>query len=284
MSVIKHSELIINPDGSVYHLNLLPGELAQTIITVGDPDRVARISQHFERVEVKKQRREFVTHTGFYRGKRLSVIGTGVGTDNMDIVMNEVDALFNVNFETRTIKDQLTSLQFIRIGTSGSMRQEVEVDSVVCSSHAIGLDGMMHAYNYADPTGLTSAFLDFCEDKVKLSIRPYAAPAKPFIPTSGWQSGITLTCSGFYGPQYRKIRLQPAEPEFLSTIRDFQFNGSQITNIEMESAALFGMSHLLGHAAMSVNAILANRQTGTFSKDTKAPVDRLIIEVLERLV
>ncbi len=283
MPKIKSSELILNPDGSIYHLGLHPDQIAETIITVGDPARVERVSRHFDQIEIKQIKREFITHTGFLNGTRLTVISTGVGTDNLDIVINELDALVNIDLEERVIKDDLTSLNLIRVGTSGGMRKDIAVDSIISSAYAIGLDGLMHAYGYSDKSGLNDAFLQHCETRTRLYLKPYSAPANAFISEAGWSKGITLTCPGFYGPQFRTLRMSPGTDNYFSAVEDFKFDQLHLTNLEMESSALFAMAQMLGHNAMSVSAILANRATGEFSKDTKAPVDQLIVQVLERL-
>ena len=280
----KASELILNSDGSVFHLGLLPEDIANTVITVGDPNRVEKVSQHFDRIEVKKSRREFITHTGTIGSKRLSVISSGIGTDNIDIVMNELDALINYNLDTMRIRPELNSLKIIRVGTTGGIREELKVGSIVCSEHVIGLDGLLHAYQYEDNEPLTRSFLDYCEDKIQLYVRPYSASADYFFPPDGWQKGITLTCPGFYGPQFRKLRLDPLDGNFIDQVEAFRYGKLPMTNIEMETSALFAMSKMMGHRAMSVNVVLANRVTGEFAADPSAAVGKLITEVLEKLI
>jgi uridine phosphorylase len=284
MTQRKESELILNPDGSVFHLGLLPEDIANTIITVGDQNRVEKVSKYFDHLEVKKHKREFITHTGTIGSKRLTVISSGIGTDNIDIVMNELDALVNIDLSSGEVKSELSSLNIIRVGTSGAMRADLEVGSILCSEHVIGLDGLMHAYKFEDHHELTTAFVEYCNERLQLYIRPYSASANYFFPPDGLQKGITLTCNGFYGPQFRKTRLHPIEGDFISQVHDFEFGNVHLTNIEMETSALFSMSKMLGHRAMSVNAILANRATGEFTKDSTLVVENLIESILEKLV
>ena len=283
------SELILNPDGSVYHLNLQPDQIASTIITVGDPDRVAKVSSLFDRVDTKVQKREFVTHTGELNGKRLSVISTGIGTDNIDIVLNELDALVNIDLANRIEKSETTSLDIIRIGTTGSMQEEVEVDSFLVSEHAIGLEGLMHFYDYKNNADGFMVYLDFMEkmkDKVQFPIRPYLAEGdKTLIEkwASDFQKGITVTCTGFYGPQGRSLRATAAVDNLLDELSNFQYKKLKCTNFEMETAGIYGLANLLGHRAISFNAILANRVSKTYSSNQKNTVEKLIRTVLTRI-
>ncbi|AGC78407.1 uridine phosphorylase [Nonlabens dokdonensis] len=285
---IANSELIINPDGSIYHLNLKPYQLAQTIITVGDPERVKEISKHFDVIELKVGKREFHTHTGIYKNKRISVISTGIGTDNIDIVFNELDALVNVDFNTREVKKELTQLDIVRVGTSGAVQSDIPVDSFLLSQRGIGFDSLMHWY---DSDGGDLAFAKAVSQQIKRS-NVHAAPyvvscnkdlAKKFQ-TIEMQNGNTITNVGFYGPQSRKIRLEPAEKDLNSQIADFNYEGSKITNLEMETAGIYAMASLLGHRAVSLNAILANRATGEFSDKPKDTVEKLIKFTLDCLV
>lgn len=290
MNSLSPSELIINSDGSIYHLNLLPNDVANTIITVGDPDRVAMVSKHFDTIEVKKQHREFVTHTGVYFGKRLSVLSTGIGTGNIDIVLNELDALVNIDFNTRMVKNNKTALQIIRLGTSGAIQPNISIDSFIVSNLALGFDNLLHFY------GNTASILNdvFSENFTKHcnwnpnNSKPYAVGADPAL-LSLFKSeilveGITTTNVGFYGPQGRVLRL-PLEDPFLSKkIASFQYNGKKITNLEMETAAIYGLAKLLGHKAISLNAILANRVTGEFSLKPKNTIEKLILYTLQTLV
>jgi uridine phosphorylase len=275
------SELILNPDGSVYHLQLLPGEVAETIITVGDPDRVESVSRHFDVIELKKKNREFVTHTGRIGNQRLSVISTGIGTDNIDIVFNELDALFNVDLGSGQEKDQLKQLTFVRIGTSGTLRTEIPVDSTLVSAAAIGLDGVLFFYKDYDPEVFRHLFKD-----IRLPAEPYFAPADEAILEklgSGLTKGITVTANGFYASQNRQIRAEQAEPRLFELVKQVRYKNWEVTNFEMETAGIYGLARVLGHQAISFNAILANRATGQFSTNPKGAVDQLIIEVLGRL-
>jgi uridine phosphorylase len=285
---IKESELILNPDGSVYHLNLKPEHIANTIIFVGDQDRVTKISKHFDVIEFETQKREFKTHTGTYKGKRLTVLSTGIGPDNIDIVMNELDALVNIDLTTRKPKDKLTELKIIRIGTSGSLQKDVPVDSFVLSTYGLDLNGMLHFYKI---DGLTNPEM---EDAFMKHTNWNSNKARPIIFNNSKSlekifdtevhKGLTATAGGFYGPQGRVLRL-PLEDETLNNKMDnFNYNGVRITNFEMETAVIYGMSKLLGHHALSLNAIIANRPNGTFSKDPGLTVERLITYTLNKLV
>ncbi len=289
MTYIPESELIINPDGSIYHLNLRPEHLAKTIITVGDPDRVAAVSQHFDKIEFQIQKREFVTHTGYLGTKRISVISTGIGTDNIDIVLNELDALVNVDFKERKVKEQHTSLDIIRIGTSGCLQEDIPVNSFLISSFGIGLDGLMLYYDYknnADETLLQYDFMEYRPSELNYPIRPYLAQGSTNLIEKVGQKmikGITLTCPGFYAPQGRKVRANTIVEDFIPLFADFQHKNLRITNFEMETAGIYGMARLLEHRAISCNVLLANRQTGEFSSTPKETVDKLIKYVLEQI-
>jgi len=289
---MKHfpaSELILNPDGSIYHLNLQPDQIANTIITVGDPERVERVSKYFDKIDTKVSRREFVTHTGELNGKRLSVISTGIGTDNIDIVLNELDALVNIDLSKREEKSELTNLEIIRIGTSGSMQESVPVDSYLVSEHAIGLEGLMHFYDYKNNADGFMIYLDFMEkmkDKIQFPIRPYLAEGSQDL-INKWatdlQKGITVTCTGFYGPQGRSLRASASVSNLLDELSNFTNKKLSCTNFEMETAGIYGMANLLGHRAISFNAILANRVTQEYSSNQKDVVENLIKMVLERV-
>lgn len=290
MTSLSPSELIINSDGSIYHLNLLPNDVANTIITVGDPDRVAMVSKHFDTIEVKRQHREFVTHTGFYFGKRLSVLSTGIGTGNIDIVLNELDALVNIDFNTRMVKNNKTALQIIRLGTSGAIQPNISIDSFILSNLALGFDNLLHFY------GNTASILNevFSENFTKHcnwnpnNSKPYAVGADPALlslfKSQKTVEGITTTNIGFYGPQGRVLRLPLEDPFLNKKIASFQYNGKKITNLEMETAAIYGLAKLLGHKAISLNAILANRVTGEFSIHPKKTIEKLILYTLQTLV
>lgn len=288
MDRLPESEFILNPDGSIYHLNLRPDQLARTVITVGDPERVEKITRHFDRLEVVVQKREFHTQTGYYKSKRISVVSTGIGTDNIDIVMNELDALVNIDFTTRRVKDKLTPLNIIRIGTSGSLHEDIPVDSFLASDMAIGLDALLHFYhneNVQDP-GLNQALEDLYHGNLKS--RPYSVSASQQLlkhfEAPQVHKGITVTNIGFYGPQGRVLRLPLASPGFNARLAGFEYQGKKITNMEMETSGIYALSRLLGHRALSLNAIVANRATGAFSQDPGKTVDDLIVFALDRIL
>jgi uridine phosphorylase len=286
---LASSEFILNPDGSIYHLNLKPKDLATTIITVGDPDRVSDVSQHFDTIEVNVHKREFKTHTGTYKGKRLTVISTGIGTDNIDIVFNELDALVNIDFETRGIKEIHTPLTFVRIGTSGAIQSEIAVDSFLISERAIGFDNLLHFYR-------NTHFFDipFAEALVKHThwnankSTPYVVSGSSELikvfSSEGFIKGITATNVGFYGPQGRVLRLPIEDAQLNNKLESFNYKGARITNLEMETSGIYGMAKLLGHKAISLNAILANRTNGNFSENPRETVNKLIKITLERLI
>jgi len=285
MQRIAESELIINNRGAVYHLDLRPEELATTILTVGDPDRVAAVSRHFDHIEVKTQHREFITHTGTLGGKRLSVVSTGIGPDNIDIVLNELDALVNIDFETRLIKKELTSLNIIRIGTSGSLQADVPVDSFVASTHGLGLDNLLNFYRLEhneEERQLLQSFITHSQLHMQVT-NPYISSAsysllKHFV--QGYHQGITVTCPGFYGPQGRVLRLGVRNPQLIGSLSSFAFGNHRITNFEMETSAIFGLGRLLGHHCLALNAIVANRVRQEFTKDGTAVVESLIRQSL----
>lgn len=284
---IEASELVLNEDGSVYHLHLRPENIAQDIIIVGDQDRVKEVSKHFDRIEFQTNKREFVTHTGYIGNKRLTVLSTGIGTDNIDIVFNELDALVNIDLETRLPKEKLQSLNIIRVGTSGALQRDIPIDTIVLSSHGLGLDGLMNFYKHT-PSADEAALLKQINEKVRLPIEPsLTAGSKQLIDLfkdDNLQQGITLTSTGFYGPQGRVLRLQPQVDRFIEELADLKFDDLRITNLEMETSAIYGLGRLLGHHCLSVNAILANRQSMTFSKDSKAIVEQAIQLTLSKLV
>lgn len=287
--MIKESELILNPDGSIYHLNLRPEQVADTIILVGDPNRVPRVSAYFDTIEFSTQKREFCTHTGTYKGKRLTALSTGIGPDNIDIVINELDALFNIDLHTRKPKEQLTSLNIVRFGTSGSLQADIPVDSFVLSSHGLGMDNMLHAYKDAPNVreiAMEEAFMAHIQwntDKGRPYIVGCAETLKQRLLTDKVFEGITGTAPGFYGPQGRMLRLPVQDPTLNDKLHSFNYKGYRMTNLEMETSAIYGLSKLLGHQAVSLNAIIANRAAGTFTKDTKKVVENLIVYGLEQL-
>jgi len=286
---IKESELILNPDGSVYHLNLKPEHIASTIIFVGDQDRVAKISKHFDAIEFETQKREFKTHTGTYKGKRLTVMSTGIGPDNIDIVMNELDALVNIDLETREVKKDLKSLNIIRVGTSGSLQGDVPVDSFVLSTHGLDLNGMLHFYQIepiCNPE-IEDAFIshtNWHKDKARPVIIGNSKKLENLLDGPKVYKGVTATAGGFYGPQGRVLRLPLFDDEMNAKMDSFNYNDIKITNFEMETSVIYGLAKLLGHHACSLNAIIANRPNGTFSKDPKKAVEELIKYTLNKLV
>ncbi|NER11343.1 uridine phosphorylase [Muriicola jejuensis] len=275
------SELILNQDGSVYHLNLLPEDIAHTVILVGDPDRVERVSRHFDQVEIEKRKREFITHTGRYKGKRLSVLSTGIGTDNIDIVLNELDALVNIDLVNRKVHKNKQVLNFIRIGTSGAVQAEIPVDSFLLSEYALGFDSVLRYYRGQAErlTEFEDAFMEQTGWDPEKS-RPYAVSCSEFLLDHFTEDriclGFTGSNVGFYGPQGRHLRLQAADPKLHEKLASFSFQGRKLTNFEMETSALYGLSSLMGHRAISMNAIIANRATTTFSKNPRKTVDQLI--------
>jgi uridine phosphorylase len=288
MSRIAESELIINNRGAIYHLDCIPTEIATNIITVGDPDRVKEVSKHFDKIECKNQHREFVTHTGYIGNKRISCISTGIGTDNIDIVLNELDALVNIDFTTRQIKEQLTHLNIIRIGTSGSLQKNIPVDSFVASSHGLGIDNLLNFYllqNNNEEEQLVQQFITQTQLHNKFA-HPYISSASGFLLkhfVTGFHQGITVTCPGFYGPQGRVLRMGLANAALIDNLTSFSFGNHRISNFEMETAGIYGLSKILGHHCLSLNAIVANRITKEFSKDANAAVENLIKKSLQIL-
>jgi uridine phosphorylase len=287
MVQIPETELILNSDGSVYHINLLPEDISDTIINVGDPDRVIMVSDFFDRIELKKQKREFVTHTGTYKGKRLTVISTGIGTDNIDIVYNELDALVNIDLKTRTVKERKTSLNLIRVGTSGSLRENIAPDDFVFSKFGLGLDGLLNYYQYSNSEtekkiveafrnhypvnkGMPSPYLFSCSSSLEEKL------------SAGMAKGITASCSGFYAPQGRVLRYRLAMPEMINLLTSFEYNGNCITNFEMETGAMYGLASVLEHNCCSVNVIVANRITKKHTHRSEERMRELIETVLER--
>ncbi|HTG66360.1 MAG TPA: nucleoside phosphorylase [Flavobacterium sp.] len=286
--MIQASELILNPDGSIYHLNLKPEHIAQDIIFVGDQDRVEKITALFDNIEFTIQKREFKTQTGTYKDKRITVISTGIGPDNIDIVLNELDALVNIDFETRKVKEKLTSLNIIRIGTSGSLQSSIPVDSFVMSQYAIGLDNMLRSYcidSISNPE-IETAFIRQTNWDLQKG-KPYVISSSETLASRFYsieiQKGFTATAGGFYGPQGRVLRLNIQDPDLNKKMDQFEYKGIKITNLEMETAAIYGLAALLGHKAISLNAIIANRADGTFSKNPYQTIDNLIHYTLEKL-
>jgi uridine phosphorylase len=288
MSKIGESELIVTPDGRVYHINLRPDELADTVITVGDPDRVKEVSKYFDQIEHKTQHREFVAHTGLIGKKRLTVLSSGIGPDNIDIVMNELDALVNIDFENRVIKEEKKSLNIIRFGTSGSLQADIPVDSLVASSHGIGLDNVLHYYqleNNEHETNLVAAFKKHTDLENK-NIVPYGVQGSSKLLSifkNGYHQGITVTCPGFYAPQGRVVRAGLQFPQLVDKLSSFQFENHRITNFEMETSAIFGLGRVFGHHCLAVNTIVANRVRKEFTKDGAKSIENMIQKSLELL-
>lgn len=286
---LEPSELVLNQDGSIYHLNIKPEQLADTIITVGDPERVDKVTSFFDAIECDVQKREFHTQTGTYKGQRISVVSTGIGTDNIDIVFNELDALANIDLETRKIKENFKSLNFVRIGTSGALHKDIPVDSYLISEAAIGFDSLWHYYDHPDDAN--PQIIAAVKQHLDLSVKkpePFYVEADPglfnTLSSSHTHSGITATNVGFYAPQGRYLRAKPQDPELVDKMASFGFNGRRISNMEMETSGIYALSTILGHKAVSVNAIIANRAAGTFSKNPKDLTMEMIDYVLNSLV
>jgi uridine phosphorylase len=288
---IQESELIINNRGAIYHLDMRPDELAHTVITVGDPGRVAEISKYLDRTEAKGHHREFLWHTGHIGSKRLTILSTGIGPDNIDIVMNELDALVNIDFEHRVTKEHHHSLQIFRLGTSGSLQESIDVDEMVAGTHGLGLDNLLHFYRAdynEEDKQIIQAFITHTQMMTPFS-SPYISSASAHLLKhfpAEYHTGITVTCPGFYAPQGRMLRMGLARPDLINLIQDFRFGNHRISNFEMETSAIYGLGKLMGHHCLSLNVIVANRIKKTFSKDGKAAVERLIqrsLEVIEKI-
>lgn len=282
-------ELVLNKEGKVYHLNLKPGDVADTIILVGDPGRAGIIATYFDEIRFEGYNREINTYTGVYKGKEISVVSTGMGTDNIEIVLTELDALFNIDFETRQFKSTLTSLNFIRIGTSGALQKDIPViDSYLVSEYGLGLDGLLYFYkkgSFVMEREMTSSFINQLEWDRDLP-KPYAVRGSSELIEKlgeGLKKGITLTAPGFYAPQGRELRLSVMDKTIIDRASKFKYNGFHVTNFEMETSALYALSAMLGHQAMTVCDIIANRITGDFSPDYKASMGKLIKLMLDRV-
>ncbi len=282
LNKLAASELVLNSDGSVYHLNLLPEDIAEKIILVGDPDRVAKVSQNFDKIEIKKNKREFYTHTGILRGERITVMSSGIGTENIDIVMNELDALVNIDLKNKEFKDNHKALQLFRLGTCGSVNPEVEVDQMLVTENVVGLDGLLHFYSdYQFENDFSRNFLEkFPYENIKpmLYFSDWAEDISDYYKDAKYH-GNTATFPGFYAPQGRQLRLKALDDQFLEKLNDLG-----ITNFEMETSAIYGLAKLLGHKALTVNAVIANRRRGEFSADHKASEKNMIDWVLERII
>jgi uridine phosphorylase len=288
--MLQSSELILNPDGSVFHLRLLPGQIAKTIFLVGDPDRVEMVSSHLDKVESVVRNREFITHTGSFKGTRISVISTGIGTDNIDIVLNELDALVNIDFDLRQPKSQLKKLKLIRLGTSGAIQPDIPLGTFLLTKRAIGLDGLLNYYEGQDSDSdkeFVKAFTEYVDWDPKLPV-PYLVNVDETLANqfSGEKvmPGITISATGFYGPQGRIIRLPLTNPGMNDKITNFRYGDEKVTNFEMESSAIYGLASLLGHNALTLCAIIANRATGKFLGDYKGLIEQLIEFSLNMIV
>ncbi|ADV51078.1 purine or other phosphorylase family 1 [Cellulophaga algicola DSM 14237] len=285
---LKASELVLNADNSIYHLNIVPEDLADTIITVGDPDRVPVVSKYFDTIEVKKGKREFHTHTGTLNGKRISVISTGIGTDNIDIVLNELDALVNINFDTRTINEHKKQLDIIRIGTTGAIQPNIEVGDFLLSERAIGFDSLLRFYDakHILDEALQNSFMkhtDWSKDKSTPYVVSCDHDLAALFMSDEMHKGFTATNVGFYGPQGRKLRLKTEDENLNAKLASFDYKGLKITNLEMETSGIYGLAKLLGHRAVSLNCILANRSTGEFLTNPTVATEKLIKFTLNKL-
>jgi len=286
MNKIEESELIINSRGAIYHLNIRPEELADTVITVGDPGRVKEVSKYFDSIEYICEHREFITHTGYIGKKRISVVSTGIGTDNIDIVLNELDAIVNIDLDTRIVKKEHVSLTIIRIGTSGSLQADIPVDSFVTSTHGLGIDNLLSYYqhmNNDEERSLIQHFVVHTQMNGAFS-QPYIASAntsvlKHFV--KGFHQGITVTCPGFYGPQGRVLRLGLTNPQLIDRLTEFNYGNYRLTNFEMETSAIYGLGKLLGHRCVSLSVIVANRISKAFTKNSTAAIENLITKALK---
>ena len=286
---LKESELILNDNGSIYHLNLKPEDISNDIIFVGDPDRVEKVTQYFDRIDFSTQKREFKTITGVYKNKRISVISTGIGSDNIDIVLNELDALVNINFQTRTIKENHTTLNIIRIGTSGSLQKDIPVNSFLLSTHALDINGMLRSYptehiSHSDIENAFVAHTNWDPKKCFPLVIKNSKTLESKLVSNKVFKGMTATAAGFYGPQGRILRLAVKDPNLNSKIDSFDYHGIKVTNLEMETSAIYGLSKLLGHRACSMNAIIANRALGMFSENPDKVIQDLILYTLEKMV
>nr|WP_314754000.1 nucleoside phosphorylase [uncultured Prevotella sp.] len=289
MNYYPESELIINKDGSIFHLHLKPEQIADNVILVGDPGRVPLVASHFSEIECEVTSREFHTITGRYKGKRITVQSTGIGCDNIDIVMNEMDALANIDFKTRTNKDQLKSLTFVRIGTCGGLQPNTPTGTFIASAKSVGFDGLLNFYAGRDEA-CDLEFEDAFKSQVKWNDRignPYVVNNDPElldrIAADDMVRGVTIACGGFFGPQGRKLRLPLADPDLNQKIEQFSYNHLKVTNFEMESSALAGLSKLMGHKALTCCMVVANRRAKEANTGYKNTIDGLIQKVLERI-
>ena len=288
MNRIAESELVLNSRGAIYHLDLRPEEIAPIIFTVGDPARVNQVSRHFDSIEHKSAYREFVTHTGYVGKKRVSVISSGIGTDNIDIVLNELDAIVNIDLQSRTIYPNPQSLKIIRIGTCGSLQNDIPVDSFVAATHGLGIDNLLNFYRHEpndEEKQIIQAFITQTQIHHQVTL-PYISSGAPSLIkhfVKGFQHGITVSCPGFYGPQGRILRIGLAQPDLVAKLSGFNIGNHRICNFEMETSAIYGLGKLLGHHCLSLNVVVANRVTREFSKDHAAAVEKLIAVVMDRV-
>ncbi|MEQ8240977.1 MAG: nucleoside phosphorylase [Cyclobacteriaceae bacterium] len=284
--MISETDLIINSDGSVYHLNLKPENITDKIITVGDPSRVHRISRYFDEIDFEMNKREFITHVGTYKGKRLMVISSGMGTDNVEILMTELDALANIDFKTRKVKKQKRSLEIVRIGTSGSIQDDILIGDVVMSEYAVGLDPLLHFYD-SDFSDFEKLIANKLKTEIDLPYTPYCVKGSSALidtfSSSGFTLGNTVTCQGFYAPQGRTVRIPIKYPKLIDQLNSFHHGTFWLTNLEMETAGYYALAKLLGHEMISLNAILASRTKNEFSKDPNKIIDSLIEKVLDTI-
>jgi uridine phosphorylase len=283
---IAESELLINPDGSIYHLNLKPENLASTVIAVGDPERVEKVSQYFDSIAFKTSKREFVTHTGYYKGQRITAISTGMGTDNIEIFMTELDALVNVDFKSRLPKKHHTTLNIIRVGTSGSIQRDIPAGTLLASAYGLGLDTLMAFYS-TEYTDLEKSVANVVKQSLNLPFLPYCIECSPKLLNllgDGLVIGNTATCPGFFGPQGREVRVKPAIPDMIEKLASVNLDGFRISNFEMETSGYYAMGRLLGHEVLSLNAIVANRITKEFADNANQIIDDLIKHTLKKVV
>ncbi len=286
MSPVSESEMILNPDGSVYHLNLLPRNISDTIISVGDPTRVFQVTEHFDRIDFEMNKREFVTQTGTYKGKTITVMSTGIGTDNIEIFFNELDALVNYDFKKKAVKSRKKRLKIIRIGTSGAIQEDIAIGSFLVSEYAVGLDSVIHYYPLRR-NDFERDIEDSINTQVNLPVRPYVVEGSPSLRehfNEGFIKGNTVTSPGFYAPQGRSVRLKPRYPKLLTELNYFHKNGFWLSNFEMETSAYYSFGRMLGHDVTSISAILANRIKNTFSRNPNRVINSMIKKVLSQVV
>jgi len=288
MNRIAESELVLNSRGAIYHLDLRPEEIARTIFTVGDPSRVNQVSRHFDSIEHKSAYREFITHTGYVGKKRVSVMSSGIGTDNIDIVLNELDALVNIDFQSRIINPNPVSLKIIRIGTCGSLQNDIPVDGFVAATHGLGIDNLLNFYRHEandEEKQILQAFITQTQIHHQVTM-PYITSGAPSLIkhfVKGFHHGITVSCPGFYGPQGRILRIGLAQPDLVAKLSGFNIGNHRICNFEMETSGIYGLGKLLGHHCLSLNVVVANRMTKEFTKDHAAAVERLIEVVVGKV-